>query len=138
MSHPFRHRFDGHRAAKGSYYCIGCRQTRTAKKDACNSAACDVSYFQSRLELGRAAELALLMAAGKISALRVHPRYTMKVRESEVGPYVADFQYVLDGKTVIEEVKPPNWEKRDRLAAFKIKVFRALLPQGQTFIIHQP
>ena len=90
------------------------------------------------MEFNRAAELSFLRQAGEISALKAHPRFALIVNGRDVGTYIADFQYVREGKSIVEDVKPPGaWEKRDKTAALKIAVFRALHP-GQIVSIHQP
>ena len=67
--------------------------------------------FASKLEAARYGELKLLQAAGKITHLRLQPRFELlpalivkgeKLRKVE---YVADFSYTEDGKLVVEEVK---------------------------------
>ena len=120
----------------GGYYCIAC--TTRCERGGCGTDACGASYFPSKIELERAAHLALLQRAREISAVKVHPRFDLVVNGTKVGTYVADFQYVRDGKSVIEDVKPDGeWQKYDRLAALKIAVFAALHP-GQIVNIHQP
>jgi hypothetical protein len=57
--------------------------------------------FASAKEARRYGELKLLQMAGKISQLELQPRYKLVIEES----YVADFRYLENGKTVIEDVK---------------------------------
>lgn len=67
--------------------------------------------YDSRKEARRAAELKLLLKAGNITDLTEQPRFLLQegftyrgksVRRIE---YVADFMYLQDGKTVVEDVK---------------------------------
>lgn len=67
--------------------------------------------FDSKREATRYSELKLLERAGKITDLILQPRFELipkyeingrKVRKME---YIADFQYVENGKTVIEDAK---------------------------------
>lgn len=67
--------------------------------------------FASRAEATRYSELRLMAAAGAITELRCHPSYTLlpKVRIGgetvRAARYTADFAYVEDGVTVVEDVK---------------------------------
>lgn len=67
--------------------------------------------FDSKREASRYSQLKLLERAGKITDLILQPRFELipkyeingrKVRKME---YIADFQYVENGKTVIEDSK---------------------------------
>ena len=57
--------------------------------------------FASAKEARRYGELKLLQMAGKISALELQPRYKIVIEET----YIADFRYVENGETIIEDVK---------------------------------
>ena len=57
--------------------------------------------FDSAKEARRYGELKLLQMAGKISQLELQPRYRLVIEET----YVADFRYLENGETVIEDVK---------------------------------
>lgn len=57
--------------------------------------------FASAKEARRYGELKLLQLAGKISQLELQPRYKLVIEET----YVADFRYLENGETVIEDVK---------------------------------
>jgi hypothetical protein len=59
--------------------------------------------FDSRAELERYHELRWLEKAGKISNIRVHPRWKF----NGVKTYESDFSYEEDGQLVIEDVKNP-------------------------------
>jgi hypothetical protein len=57
--------------------------------------------FASAKEARRYSELKLLQMAGKISLLELQPRYKLVIEET----YVADFRYIENGETIIEDVK---------------------------------
>jgi hypothetical protein len=61
--------------------------------------------FASKGEAKRAAELELRQQAGEISNLEYQVRYPLTVNGVVVGHYVADFKYIEDGQTVVEDVK---------------------------------
>jgi len=67
--------------------------------------------FDSKREASRYSELKLLERAGEITDLILQPKFELipkyeingrKVRKIE---YIADFQYVENGKTIIEDAK---------------------------------
>ena len=69
--------------------------------------------FDSKREAARYSELLLLLRAGKISALRRQEKFVLipaqrdtagKVIERECS-YKADFAYIENGETVVEDVK---------------------------------
>ena len=57
--------------------------------------------FASAKEARRYGELKLLEKAGKIHTLVLQPRYKLVIEET----YVADFRYMENGETVVEDVK---------------------------------
>lgn len=68
--------------------------------------------FDSIKEANRFDELMLLLRAGRITELRLQPEFTLQ--EAFTTPqgeriraikYRADFQYVQDGETIVEDVK---------------------------------
>jgi len=68
--------------------------------------------FDSKKELKRYQELRLLQKAGKITELTLQPKYllldTLKLdghKTMAKRSYVADFKYIQDEKTIIEDVK---------------------------------
>ena len=73
--------------------------------------------FASKKEGERYRILSLLESQGRIDNLRLQPRFALMVNGVKIGHYVADFQYDLSGKTVIEDVKSPA----TRTAVYKIK-----------------
>lgn len=87
-------------------------------------------WFPSQIERNRAAELLLLRDAGEITGLRFHPSFPLVVNGHKIGRgvFVADSDYWLSGKRIVEEVKPKGWQQRDRAAVLRIDLFRALYP----------
>jgi len=61
--------------------------------------------FASRAEARRYGELKLMLDAGLIQDLECHPKFEIAVNGMHVCYYVADFQYVDNGETVVEDVK---------------------------------
>ena len=67
--------------------------------------------FDSKLEAKRYMELSVLLKAGKIEKLQVHPSFELIPSYRKNGKtvrktvYEADFSYFRDGKYVIEDVK---------------------------------
>ena len=67
--------------------------------------------FDSQKEGRRYSELMLLERAGEISELILQPEYILQEGFRKNGKtyrpikYIADFMYVEDGKTVVEDVK---------------------------------
>ena len=74
---------------------------------------CEVDgiVFDSYKEARRYQELKLLQRAGKISGLTLQPEFVLQEAFERDGKkyraikYVADFQYVQDGKVVVEDTK---------------------------------
>jgi len=77
--------------------------------------------FQSKKEANRYCELLLLQRAKIISNLKLQPRFLLQEGFKKNGKtykkieYIADFQYVENGKVIIEDVKGYETE------VFKIK-----------------
>lgn len=64
--------------------------------------------FDSIKESERYKQLRLLLVAGQITDLEVHPRIPLIVNEKKIGYYVGDFRYLdHSGKVIIEDVKSP-------------------------------
>lgn len=61
----------------------------------------DGIVFHSAKEAKRYGELKLLQRAGKISELKLQPKFKLVIEET----YIADFSYVENGAKVIEDVK---------------------------------
>ena len=73
--------------------------------------------FDSKKEAKRYIDLVHLERAGQISELEIQPEFEFKINgetfltsSGRVFKYRADFRYVEDGKTVIEDVKSPVTE----------------------------
>tara|TARA_A100001015_G_C14988563_1_gene712687 strand:- start:675 stop:992 length:318 start_codon:yes stop_codon:yes gene_type:complete len=73
--------------------------------------------FASKREAARYCELILLVKAEKIYNLKMQPRIPLMVNGVKIGHYVADFEYYVNGETIIEDVKSPV----TRTAVYKIK-----------------
>ena len=85
--------------------------------------------FASGAEGDRYLELKLLLRAGKIRELIVHPRYKLHAHPKglAVGTYVADFEYKTDVGKTIEDVKGMltpeyKWKKRHMRAEYGIEI----------------
>ena len=64
--------------------------------------------FASKKEAERYKILALLESQGKIDNLRLQPRFPLMVNGVKIGYYIADFQYDLSGRQIIEDVSQGN------------------------------
>lgn len=65
----------------------------------------DGMQFHSKKEANRFVVLKLLQKTGKISDLRLQPTFEIKVCGEKICKYIADFQYVENGRLVVEDVK---------------------------------
>jgi len=85
----------------------------------------DGIWFDSKAEAARYDELKLLRMAGEIHKLRSHPRYTLlnafecKGVKYRAIVYEADFEYIENGMTVVEDVKG----KQTAVFNLKMKLF---------------
>lgn len=61
--------------------------------------------FDSRAEATRYEGLKLLLRAGEISDLKLQPKYPFCIGHKKMFDYIADFSYVMDGETIVEDVK---------------------------------
>ena len=85
--------------------------------------------FDSQAEARRYQDLKLLLKAGTIEKLRVHPIYEITVMEVYIGDYEADFVYFdleLD-QEIIEDVKGQRtdlyrWKKKLMKAVYGIDI----------------
>jgi hypothetical protein len=66
-----------------------------------NPTTVDGIRFASAKEARRYSELKLLVRAGKITELRLQPKFKLVIEET----YIADFEYIENGKLVVEDVK---------------------------------
>ena len=65
----------------------------------------DGIVFDSKKEAARYGDLKLLAKAGKITDLALQVEYPMIVNGHKVCSYRADFRYMENGKTVVEDTK---------------------------------
>lgn len=73
----------------------------------------------------RGAMLLTLEGSGKITKLKFHPRFDLKVNGVKVGVYTADAEYYNHaGKYVVEDSKPEKF--MTDVARLKIKLFQAI------------
>ena len=126
-NHRFKHKTDGYKIAGKSWMCTSCRTIYHQKgvKECKECGHRDIQYFMSEKERNRASELILLEQSGRISQLKFQPRYDLKVDGIKVTTYVADASYVIDGKQVVEDTKPPN-KFLDPVSKIKINLFNAI------------
>ena len=93
--------------------------------------------FQSIAESRRYKELALLEKAGKISNLKLQPRFLLQEGFKKNGKtyrkieYIADFRYIENDKIVVEDVKG----KETEVFKLKHKLFEYHYPQYELKII---
>lgn len=85
--------------------------------------------FDSMREAARYDELMLMLRAGVIKDLRLQPEYILQ--QAFITPdgerikavkYIADFRYIMDGQTVVEDVKgykTKEYELKKKLMAGK-------------------
>ena len=58
-------------------------------------------------------ELKLLVLAGRISKLEIHPQIALMVNGMKIGKYTADFRYRENGESILEDVKSKATKTRD-------------------------
>lgn len=78
----------------------------------------DGHRFASKREARRYAELRLLERKGAISDLQLQPRFPITVNGLTICRYFADFSYMRDGQTVVEDakgVKTPVYKLKKKL-----------------------
>ena len=98
----------------------------------------DMYVFDSAKEAKRYKELKLLERAGEISNLELQPRFLLQESFRKNGrayrkiEYIADFQYIENGKTIVEDVKGLQTD------VFKIKhkLFEKIYPELELKIIN--
>lgn len=97
----------------------------------------DMYVFDSIAESRRYKELALLEKAGKISNLKLQPRFLLQEGFKKNGKtyrkieYIADFRYIENDKIVVEDVKG----KETEVFKLKHKLFEYHYPQYELKII---
>lgn len=80
--------------------------------------------FASKKEAARYEQLLLLVRGNVIKDLKLQPRFQLIVNEKKVCTYVADFEYLEDGRRVVEDAK--GMRTRDYI--IKHKLLMALNP----------
>ena len=97
----------------------------------------DMYVFDSIAESIRYKELKLLERAGEISELKLQPRFLLQEAFRKNGKsyrkieYIADFQYIEKGKTIVEDVKGIQTD----VFKLKHKIFEKLYPDLELRII---
>ncbi len=94
-----------------------------ARYRAAKSSFIDGVYFPSKKEAKRYGALKLMVQAGEIESLTLHPRFALCVNGVRLGYYVADSRYIdrRTGQVVVEDVK--GW--RTEMYLWKKKHFEA-------------
>lgn len=91
--------------------------------------------FDSKKEAERYAELCLWERSGIISDLVLQPEFVLQPgfvyhgKKERAIKYIADFQYMQDGKTIVEDVKG----KKTDVYKLKRKMFLALYGEKYDF-----
>ena len=97
----------------------------------------DGEEFDSKKEGNRYKELKLLLKAGKISNLELQPRFLLQDGFKKNGrtfrkiEYIADFKYIENGKTIVEDVKGMQTD----VFKLKHKIFEKTYPDLELRII---
>lgn len=97
----------------------------------------DGKEFDSKKEGNRYKELILLERAGEISNLELQPRFLLQDSFKKNGrtfrkiEYVADFKYIENGKTIVEDVKGMQTD----VFKLKHKIFEKVYPDLELRII---
>ena len=93
--------------------------------------------FDGIAESRRYKELKLLLKANKISDLQLQPRFLLQDSFKKNGrifrkiEYVADFKYIENGKTIVEDVKGMQTD----VFKLKHKIFEKVYPDLELRII---
>ena len=97
----------------------------------------DRKEFDSKKEAIRYKELKLLERAGEISNLELQPRFLLQDSFRKNGKtfrrieYIADFKYIENGKTIVEDVKGIQTD----VFKLKHKIFEKKYPDLELKII---
>lgn len=93
--------------------------------------------FDSKKEAERYDQLKILLKAGRIVSLRLQPKYllldTLRIKGHRTMPkryYIADFEYIQDGKVIVEDVKG----MRTPLYTLKKHLFLSIYGSDVTFL----
>ena len=105
----FRSKADGMNRRTLVWHCLACLERYTdAKPKACACGEKKFAFFPSKAEANRFAALNLQQRAGLIAGLTLQPSFPITSRRDPAKTlftYRADFSYVRDGETIIEDVK---------------------------------
>lgn len=82
--------------------------------------------FDSKHEHARYCQLKLLYQNGDITNLELHPRWELVVEGKKIGRYTADFRYVRNGQTIVEDAKAKSKAARSRDYILRKKLVEAL------------
>lgn len=99
-----------------------------------------IKYFDSKKEAERFDELLYLLRAKKIKELDIQPEFLLMDTQKHNGitypkvKYISDFQYVQNGKTIVEDVKSDHTAK---IAAYRIKIKWFLSIYGKDIIFKE-
>src|SRR5574343_173201 len=74
--------------------------------------------FDSKKESARYSDLKLMHRAGGITDLTLQPKFDIVINGQKVCSYIADFSYVENGVTVVEDVKS---EMTRKLPTYRLK-----------------
>ena len=97
----------------------------------------DDYIFDSIQESRRYKELKLLLKAGEIQNLELQPHFLLQESFKKNGKtyrkieYIADFQYIENGKTIVEDVKGIQTD----VFKLKHKLFEKMYPELELKII---
>ena len=103
-----------------------CKQSKPTICTTCGGKA--FHYFASQAEFKRWAELKLQERAGLLDNLRCSVKYPLEVNGQLICSYIADFVYDVDGRRVVEDVKPASTgdEGQHRIFKLKAKLMQAI------------
>lgn len=103
-------------------YCDRCRPSKHKNK----SVVVYGKRFASGKEAARYGELLGMAEAGKITRLRIQPRFPISVNGYLICAYIADFSYLdEDGMFVVEDVKS-KWSAKMPVYRLKVKMMQAI------------
>lgn len=115
-----------------TWSCPYCREEKASRPKANKYGAQKVTddgyTFDSKAEWMRYRQLKLMVAAGQIHSLKVHPFWIIEHNGIRICRYTADFEYFKDGFPVVEDVKSrPTREKLDYVRVKKMmKAFHGI------------
>lgn len=97
-----------------------------SKYNAKKTLICDI-LFDSKFEAERYCILNVMQKGKLISELKLQVPYQIMVNDIKICAYIADFVYIQDGKTVVEDakgVKTPEYRLKKKLmkAVFDIDI----------------